>query len=134
MRLLLPIVLGAAALVAGCTKQQSSSTGDFRGDEKNVAQVVANLADDAARQKQSRVCGELLSARLEKAIAGNLSCPSEVKKAFEDADSAKLEVKDVTITGNTATAKVGTKDRNKTVTRTFKFVKAGGSWRIDSFG
>lgn len=134
MRVLVPVLLGAATLVAGCTQQQPSSTGGFRGDEKAVAQVVADLADDAARNKQSHTCGEILSPRLEKAVAGDSSCPSEVKKAFEDADAAKLAVDDVTISGQTATAVVSTKDRDTTVKRTFKLIKAGGSWRIDSFG
>ena len=96
--------------------------------------MVADLADDAARNKQSHVCGEILSARLEKAVAGDSSCPNEVKKAFEDADAATLDVDDVTITGDTATAVVSTKDSDETVKRTFKLVKADGDWRIDSFG
>jgi hypothetical protein len=134
MRSLVPALLGAAALLAGCTQPQSSSTGDFKGDEKDVAQVVADLADDAARNKQSHVCGEILSARLEKAVAGDSSCPNEVKKAFEDADANTLDVDDVTVTGEKATAKVSTKNGDATVSRTFRFVKADGSWRIDSFG
>ncbi len=134
MRNSLPLLLGAAALLGGCTQQRTTSTDDFKGDAKDVAQVVADLSDDASRNKQAHVCGEILSERLEKSVAGSSSCPNEVKKAFEDADAATLSVDDVKVTGTTATAKVSTEDGNDTVRRTFKLIKVDGGWRIDSFG
>ena len=134
MRILLPVLIGATVVMGGCTQQKTASTGDFKGDEKDVAQVVVDLSEDAARNKQSHTCGEILSARLEKDVAGDSSCPNEVKKAFDDADTTTLDVDDVTITGNAATAKVSTEDGDDTVSRTFKLIKVDGDWRIDSFG
>ena len=134
MRSSLPVALAAAILLAGCTQAPTTSTEDFNGDEKAVAQVVADLSDDASRNRQSHVCGEIVTERLQKAIAGDSSCPDEVKKAFDDADSAVLEVEDVTITGTEATAQVSTEDGDTKVTRTFDLVKVDGDWRIDSFG
>lgn len=134
MRSPLPVALAAAVLLAGCTQAPTTSTDDFSGDEKDVAEVIADLSEDAARNRQAHVCGEIVTERLEKAIAGDSSCPNEVKKAFQDADSATLDVEDVSITGDDATAEVSTKDGDKTVTRTFKLLKVDGGWRIDSFG
>lgn len=123
------VVLGAA----GCTQQQSAKN-DFTGAKKAVAQVVLDLSSDASRGRQADVCKSLLSEALEKSVAGDSSCISEVKKAFEDADQSKIEVDAVTITGDTATAEVSSEDREETVKRTFKLVREDGDWRIDSFG
>jgi stress response protein SCP2 len=134
MRMYSIVLLGALALgAAGCTQQQSSSN-DFKGAEKSAAQVVLDLSSDASRGRGANVCDELLSARLEKAVAGDSSCISEVKKAFEDADNATLEVEDVTINGSKATVEVSSDDRDETVKRTFDLVREDDSWRIDSFG
>jgi hypothetical protein len=134
MRTFAPILLAVVGLgVAGCTQQQSSKN-TFSGDEKDVAQVVIDLSDDARRGRQAEVCDQVLSARLQKSVAGDSSCISEVKKAFEDADAATIDVNDVTITGATATAAVSTKDRGEKVKRTFKLVREDRGWRIDSFG
>jgi len=129
----LPLVLLAALLLAGCTQQPTASN-DFEGPEKAVAQVVLDLSEDAQRGRQAHVCGEILSERLQRSVAGDSSCDSEVKKAFEDADAAQIEVDDVTITGDRATAVVHSDDREKEVRRTFELVREDGGWRIASFG
>jgi hypothetical protein len=130
-----PIVLLSALVLGatGCTQQQSASN-DFTGAKKAVAQVVLDLSSDASRGRQADVCGNLLSKRLEKSIAGGSSCNSEVKKAFEDADQSTIEVDEVTITGDKATAMVSSEDRDEKVKRTFELVREDDSWRIDSFG
>ncbi len=126
-----PLLL--ALLLVGCT-QQSTTSNDFTGPEKPVAQVVLDLSSDAQAGRHSDVCGNLLSERLEKEVAGDSSCVDEVKKAFEDADDARIEVDDVTITGDNATAVVHSDDREEEVQRTFELVREDGGWRIDSFG
>jgi hypothetical protein len=134
MRMPAPLLLVAVLVgLTGCTQQRSAKN-DFRGDEKDVAQVVIDLSDDARRGRQADVCDAILSARLQESVAGDSSCISEVKKAFEDADAATIDVDDVTITGSTATVDVSTDDRDTKVKRTFKLVKEDGGWRIDSFG
>jgi hypothetical protein len=130
MRYLAPFC--ALALV-GCA-QPATSTSKFSGTKKAVAQVISDLSDDAGRSREADVCGKVLSARLQKAVAGTSSCVSEVKKAFEDADATKLEVDSVTVTGQSATAVVHSTSRNHTARRTFKLIQVGGDWRIDSFG
>jgi hypothetical protein len=130
---LLPLTVLAGLALGGCA-QQTSGSATFTGAEKPVAQVVSDLSDDAQRGKEADVCSKVLSKRLVKAIAGDTSCVSEVKKAFEDADAVKIEVDEVSVTGDTATAGVHTTDRGKDVKRVFKLVREDGAWRIDSFG
>ena len=129
----LPLALVAALVLGGCTQQPTASN-DFKGPEKAVAQVVLDLSEDARRGRTAHVCGELLSEALQKKVAGDSSCDDEVKKAFEDADAALIEVDDVTITGDEATAEVHSDDRGKEVRRTFQLVNEDGDWRIASFG
>jgi hypothetical protein len=129
----LPLALLAALVLGGCTQQPTASN-DFEGDEKAVAQVVLDLSDDAQRGRQAHVCGEILSEALREKVAGDSSCDREVEKAFDDADTALIEVDDVSITGETATAVVHSEDRGKEIRRTFELVREDGDWRIDSFG
>jgi hypothetical protein len=133
LRLAAPAV-ALALLFGGCTQQPTSNTGDFSGEEGRVADVVGNLTDAASKGDQATVCSNLLSADLQRDVAGDQSCISEVEKAFEDADAAIIDVDDVTVDGDTATADVSSEQGNDRVRRTFSFVKENGEWRIDSFG
>jgi hypothetical protein len=133
LRLAAPAVLIALAL-AGCTQQQSSDTGDFSGEEAKVAGLVGDLSDAAAKGDDNAVCSDILSATLQEEVAGDESCISEVGKAFDDADATVIDVDDVTVTGEKATAEVSSKQLDGRVTRTFSFVKEDGDWRISSFG
>ena len=54
---LLPVALLAA--LAGCAPQQTS-TNDFKGAEKDVAQVIADLQSDAQGRKPEVICSDLL--------------------------------------------------------------------------
>ena len=128
-----PFLLIPVLLLAGCTQQPAASN-DFKGSEKDVAQVVLDLSEAAQRGSHADVCGEILSERLQKAVAADESCVSEVKKAFEDADGAQLEVDDVSIEGETATVDVHSEDPGENAEATFRLVREDDEWRIDSFG
>jgi hypothetical protein len=128
----LSLALAAALLLAGCT-QRTTASNTFKGTEKAVAQVVLDLSEDAQRGRQADVCGQILTDRLQQAVAGDSSCDSEVKKAFEDADVTQIEVDDVSISGNRATVDVHSDAGDKTVRRTFGLLRENGEWRIDSF-
>ena len=134
MRFIVPIGLAVLALgTAGCTRQTTASN-DFTGAKKDAAQVVLDLSDDATRNRPADVCDDVLSERLQTAVAGDSSCISEVKKAFDDADTNSIEVDDVTIAGSGATVAVHTDADGADVKRTFKLVREDGDWRVDSFG
>jgi hypothetical protein len=134
MRVLALIALLAAMLLTGCTQAQTTSN-DFSGEKKEVADLVGDLADDGQRKKADAICENLLADDLVKQVAAaGSSCASEMKKAIDDADGFDLEVTKVDITGTTAKATVRSQDRGKDVDRVFEFVKQDGDWRITGFG
>ena len=132
--------LAAASSVlflVGCTTSPttSTSTDDFEGDERAVAQTVADLTEAASAREATDICGGVVSDALREEIAqGGSSCNDEMQKAIEDVDEFDLEVTDVTVTGDEATARVENADRDRRVRRTFALVRVDGDWRISSFG
>ena len=130
---LLPIALVLA--LGGCTQQQTS-TNDFKGAEKDVAQVLADLQSDAQGRKPGTICSDLLSRELADKLksAGN-DCTAEMEKITSDADDYRLEVTDVSISGSTATATVESRrgDQKKAKT-TYKLVREDGDWRLSDLG
>jgi ABC-type oligopeptide transport system substrate-binding subunit len=129
------LVLVLASALAGCTQSGGTTTSGFKGEERNVADAIADFSTAAGKKEESKACTESLSKGLVERIAeGGKSCPSELGKAFDDADASALKIDDVTVTGTTATADVFVDDRDKEIHRTFKLVDEDGDWRIDSFG
>jgi hypothetical protein len=130
---LLPIALVLA--LAGCTQQQSS-TNDFKGSEKDVAQVIADLQSDAQGRKPGDICSNLLSRELADKLksAGN-DCTAEMEKIASDADDYRMEVTDVSISGSTATAKVKLRrGDDKDAETTYSLVREDGDWRLSDLG
>ena len=130
---LLPLVLALA--LAGC-QQTPTSTNDFKGDEKAVAQTIEDLQSDAQGRKPGEICSNVLSRELADKVksAGN-DCTTEMEKVTTDADDFELEVTDVTITGTTATAKVeARRDGKNDAVTTFTLVQEDGDWRLSSLG
>ena len=132
-RLAAPAAVIALAL-SGCTQQDTSDTGDYSGEEARVADLVGELSDAAARGEHATVCDDIMSAELQRTVAGDGSCIGEVEKAFDDADQAVIDVEEVSVDGEQATAVVSSDQTGEPVRRTFSFVKEDGEWRIDSFG
>ncbi len=131
-RLAVPFVL--AALASGCTGGSSSSA-DFTGEEKKVADVVEKLQNAGESGDAGVICDEVLAKSLRDEIqeAGS-SCEQELDKAIKDADDFELEVEDVTISDDTAVAKVKGRDRGEERVRDFEFVREGDDWRATSLG
>jgi hypothetical protein len=133
-RRLLPLPLLLAALVAGCGGSTSSST-DFEGEEKAVADQVEKIQTAGEARDAKQLCDEVLAVELRDAIAAaGSSCEVELDKAIRDADDYALEVEQVTITGDTATATVRTGGETDGETREFEFERDGTSWRATSLG
>jgi hypothetical protein len=130
---LLPLLLVAA--LAGCA-QAPSSTGSFKGAEKAVAQTIEQLQTSASSHKPSQICSDVLSrALVDKLKTAGSDCVEEMDKLTGDADDYKLDVKDVTITGNTATARVkGRKGGSDNTLTTFGLTREDGKWRLSNFG
>jgi cytochrome P450 len=131
-RFAVPLVL--AALAAGCGAS-ASSAGDFEGEEKRVAEVVEKLQSAGETGDAAEICQEVLASDLrEEMRAAGANCEQELDKAIEDADDFELEVEDVTVSGDTATAKVRGRDGGEERVRDFEFVREEGGWRATSLG
>ncbi len=134
MRSLAALCLLALAL-AGCGAAPRDSAEDFKGDERDVANVVERLEKAARDDDPGLVCKTLLSAKLVAALRKQgTNCNTAVKEAFRDADSLDLTVDDVTIRATTATAKVKYTSLSKDKTATLTLEREGAAWRISSLG
>ncbi|MGI8780966.1 MAG: Rv0361 family membrane protein [Solirubrobacteraceae bacterium] len=128
----LPLVL--AALAAGCAGNPSS-TSEFEGEEQNVADTVEKLQTAGETGDAKTICDDLLASALREQVqAAGSTCEQELDKAIKDADDFDLEVQDVAITGDTATARVEGRDRGAERVRTFEFVREGTDWRATAVG
>jgi hypothetical protein len=125
--LLLAVLL--AATLTGCTAaNQNASAGDFEGAERDVAQVIDDLKGS---RDPEEICSRILTDDFAKSLdAGGHDCVEEVQAALRDTASTDVDVRDVTITGSTATAEV----RQDDLSATFELERDGESWRISSFG
>jgi hypothetical protein len=122
-----------AALAVGCAPTTSSNTklGNFRGDQRQVAQAVVDFQRAANDGDDQRICRDLLA----KALAGRLAargrgCPAVVHEAIRDADSLDTTVQSVQVTGRRASARVKLETGKKDRTTTLSLVLEGGTWRI----
>ncbi len=130
------VAASSVLFLVGCNTQASTtSTDDFEGDERAVAQTVADLAEAGSAREAVDICGGVVSNELRERIAeGGSSCNDEMQKAIEDVDGFDIEINDVRITGSEAEADVESADRDRRVRRTFTLVREDGDWRITSFG
>jgi hypothetical protein len=130
MKRLLAVAAASLAL-AGCGSSDQSSVEKFQGAEREVADKVEELQSDGEGRKPEDICSEILSRRLvDELQAAGANCADEMKKAIEDSDDFDLEVRDVTVNGNEATARVQQGDDGPETT--MEFVREGGQWRATS--
>ena len=133
-RALLAVLLALAALASGCAGS-ASSAGNFQGEERKVADLVEKLQSAGETGDAREICEDVLAKELRDQIAeAGSNCEQEIDKAIDDADDFELEVEDVTISGNTATAKVKGEDRGEERVRDFEFVREGPNWRATNLG
>ena len=129
----LALVLAAAIALGGCAGQQNTSAGNFDGAEADVAKVIDDLK--ASRDPED-VCSKIFSDALAKSLAaGGRDCAAEVDAMLHDVSDTDLQVRKVTISGDTARADVRQGDKgDKGDTATFELAKSGSSWQITSLG
>jgi len=114
--------------VSGCAQAEPSSVEQFSGAEAQVAQKVEDLEQAGKTGNPDDICSEILAKELvDELKAGGTDCVTEMQKAIEDADDFDLEVRDVSITGETATARVQRGEDGPT--ETMQFTREGGQWR-----
>src|SRR5919198_6351749 len=119
--------------LAGCTSQGATSSVDkfTNVDQRAVAQKVEDLETAGKRNKPDDICSNILAkALVDQLNAAGTDCPTEMKKAIEDASDFDLEVVKVSITGATATAEV--KRGKDGPTGPMSFARENGDWRATS--
>jgi hypothetical protein len=132
MRPSLVAALLATLALAGCGAQaQTSSVDKFRGADREVAQQVEDLESAGKRGKPEDICSDILAKSLVDDLnSAGTDCTTEMKKAIEDADDFDLEVLDVNVTGDEATARVRRGDDGPT--ETMAFTRENNQWRATS--
>jgi hypothetical protein len=122
----------ATLALAGCGAQaEQSSTEEFQGEDRAVAQKIEDLEEAGKGRKPEDICSNILAASLVQQLeAADVRCADEMEKAIDDADDFDLDVQDVTVSGSTATARVKRGDDGPTVT--MEFTKENGQWRATS--
>jgi hypothetical protein len=126
----LPLVLGA------CGQTAKDSAGDFKGDQKAVAQTVEDLQTASRKRDEGKICTQLLAPALVSKIktASNSTCEKVLGDALRDVDSFELQVKKVAVNGTTATATVTSDTGKKNRTDTLQLQKVGNAWKIATLG
>jgi hypothetical protein len=130
---LLPLVLVVGLVGCGPAPKTAKK---FTGADSDVAKTIETLQSDASGRKPSAICSDVLSRALaDKLKSPGNDCAGEMEKITGDADDFNLEVTDVTVTGNTATAKVkARRGDTKNGSVTYSLVKEDGDWRLSDLG
>jgi len=134
---MLAAALAVAALAAGCapsTSSSSNSTSKFTGQARGAAQAVEDLQAAANGADYAKICTQLLAPSFAGRIGeSGRTCPQAVKEAVKDADSVDMTVQQVTVNGDTATARVKLETGKKDRIATFTLQRdTGGRWQIKS--
>jgi hypothetical protein len=132
MRLAALLLCGALALAA-CGGGGGSPK---RSDADRVRDTLSAFGQASAEHDYRRVCADLLAKPVIDAVRGaGLSCESAMKTALQGVQSPKLEVGQVTIKGNRASAKVHTPAANQPASDdTVALVREGADWKIGALG
>jgi ABC-type molybdate transport system substrate-binding protein len=134
--LLSAAVLSAAGLAA-CGATTGVSTGNLSGDSRLVAQTISNLQSDAQNDDKKVCNNDLASSLVAKLKAGGADCATVIKNQLNEVDNFDLALDGanaVTVTGDTAVARVKSTSANKTRADTLTLVKEGGRWKVAGLG
>jgi hypothetical protein len=124
-----------ALLVSGCGAAAETQESKFNegSDQAQIASLVDKLSAAGAGRDAETICTEVLASTLVNELkAAGGDCVNEMDRAIKDASDYDLQVVDVKVNGNTATARVAQGDTDKRAT--FSFVKEKGGWRASALG
>jgi copper chaperone CopZ len=121
--------LCALAFSACATK---TSTGGFKGADKEVAQAVANLQSAVTAGDQKKICAEDLSASVVSSLGGTKGCEAAIKEQVAEIDGTEAEVESIQLNGKTATAKVRSTFSGRKTQTEVTLVEEGGKWKVSA--
>src|ERR1700680_2173731 len=97
-------VLAAAMGVTACGTA-TVSTGNFKGEQKAVAQRISDFQSDATGLNEQQVCNkDLASVGLARLKAAGGKCESTLKTQLGEVDVFELKVESIALAGATASA------------------------------
>ena len=121
-------VLLCALLLGACGAADESSVDEFSGAEREVAQLMADLASAAADGDAAQICSAVLTPQMADRIkAGSRSCTQELEDALADGNAFSLDTQDVAVAGTRARARVTDGGGRP---RVVDVVRQGTDWRI----
>ena len=127
----LAALLAALALVGCGAQAEQSSTEEFQGEDRAVAQKIEDLEEAGKGRKPEDICSNILASSLVQQLeAADVRCADEMEKAIDDADDFDLDVQKVEVDGNSATATVKRGDDGPT--ETMEFARENNQWRATS--
>ncbi|MGH2904852.1 MAG: hypothetical protein ACRDK7_14915 [Solirubrobacteraceae bacterium] len=130
-----PLCAALLALgVSACATRTTVSS--FKGEQRAVAQVVADLQSYGTAGEAQKICTDLLAgavtARLRSAPGG---CKQALKGQLSQVDTPEVTVEKVHLHGATgATAEVKSVYSGKTTLTDVTLVKEDGAWKILKLG
>jgi hypothetical protein len=127
----------SALLVCGALTLAACGGGSpERSDADRVRDTLGAFGEASAKHDYRRVCAELLAKPVIDSVRkAGLSCESVMKTALEGVQSPKIEVRQITVKGKRASAKVHTTAANQAASDdTVALVKEGGDWKIGALG
>jgi hypothetical protein len=132
--LLLPCAPLLALGVSACASSTTPSS--FKGEERAVAQVVADLQSYGTAGEAQKICTKLLAstvtARLRSATGG---CKQALKSQLSQVDTPEATVEKVKLQGTTgATAEVKSVYAGRATLSNVTLVKEGSAWKISKLG
>ena len=138
MRAVRPTLIATAAAlalaVAGCGGGDDGGDGKnakrFDGEQKRVAQVIDDLVAASHAGDANKICTDIFSPGLEKAVAtrNKKPCPDAVRSQLIT-PSEDITITTLRVQGSTAFLTV--REQNKNVSR-LSLVQQSGDWRINT--
>jgi hypothetical protein len=110
---------------AGCGRQSA---------EDQVRAKLDDFAQATAAKDYRRLCNDVLAKQLvQRARAAGLTCEVALETGLKGVQNPKVEVRKVTVRGDSATAVVHTTAANQDAsTDTLQLARQGGEWRVSS--
>ena len=105
-----------------------------RSPERDVRDTLNAFATATAKKDYQRLCDEIFSEKLVEQVRRQVPCELALKNSsLGDARNPKLEIKRITVKGDTATAVVASSAANQRPSEdTVQLVKEGEDWRIQA--
>lgn len=128
-----PVALIAAAVaLGGCAAAPSNdAAADFQGVEREVAEVIDELSAAALDGDAKKICDTIFAPALKDRLGSDgVDCQDALEDQLADVADGEIDVEEVTVDGDTATARVVSPYSGEDVEQTLSFERDGSAWRI----